>query len=281
MQRVNGNPVRVETDDGALAVRPTCPPGRTAPCPTNPLEILVDGPRPQPSSSYPPQIVLQTPNPQHCGPLSGARPKNQLYYLEQNPPASYQPMPGGGFICVVQRANPIPREIIAVNDVAQNAIAKYLRGAASPWTHYKLVNVQYRPYSNTTPGVAFPGRDPATGNNPANFYLANIVVETNRSLQLFQGGLVNSVIESTYASQFPPFTGTGAHTNTTFNGTDYNMGGCMGCHGSQGQHSGGQFSVILARGGAQNLAPEAPHPVGTTLPAALRRLRYNRVLVNH
>ena len=28
----------------------------------------------------------------------------------------------------------------------------------------------------------------------------------------------------------------------------YNMGGCMGCHGSQGQKFGGGFSVLLARG---------------------------------
>ena len=27
----------------------------------------------------------------------------------------------------------------------------------------------------------------------------------------------------------------------------YNMGGCMGCHGSQGQKQGGDFSVLLAR----------------------------------
>ena len=26
------------------------------------------------------------------------------------------------------------------------------------------------------------------------------------------------------------------------------MGGCMGCHGSQGQKQGGDFSVILANG---------------------------------
>ncbi len=28
----------------------------------------------------------------------------------------------------------------------------------------------------------------------------------------------------------------------------YNISGCMGCHGSQGQKYGGDFSVLLARG---------------------------------
>lgn len=41
------------------------------------------------------------------------------------------------------------------------------------------------------------------------------------------------------------------HKNMFYGGHSYNMGGCMGCHGSQGQLPGGQagdFSVILARG---------------------------------
>ena len=37
-----------------------------------------------------------------------------------------------------------------------------------------------------------------------------------------------------------------------------NMGGCLGCHGSQGQTAGGDFSVIVARGRAVN--PEAAEP---------------------
>jgi hypothetical protein len=280
----NGTPVPVEKDDGAPNVTPACPPGQTAPCPTSPLELLIDGPSPSPSSMYPPQIVLQTPppDPQYCGALTGTRPINRLYYLNQNPPPppTYQPNPAGGFICVVQRRFPIPREIIAVNDVAQKAIRAYPNGSASPWSHYKLVNVQYRPYSNDVPGVPFPGHDPTTGNNQPNFYLANIVVETNRSLQQFQGGLLGGIVQADYAARFG--TGeTGSHKNMVYNKAAYDMGGCMGCHGSQGQSSAGNFSVILARAGAQNLAPEGPHPVGVTLSKSVQRLRYNRVLVSH
>ena len=41
------------------------------------------------------------------------------------------------------------------------------------------------------------------------------------------------------------------HKNTYYGGHFYDMGGCMGCHGSQGQNragSAGDFSVILAKG---------------------------------
>jgi hypothetical protein len=49
------------------------------------------------------------------------------------------------------------------------------------------------------------------------------------------------------------------HKNTYYAGSFHNMGGCMGCHGSQGQNPAGQagdFSVILARGAV--LFPEVP-----------------------
>jgi hypothetical protein len=290
----NGTPVPVENDDGSVKTQPTCPPGQSTPCPTKPLEVLVDGPTAGPSG-YPPQIVLQTPpaNPKYCGTLNGPRPKNQLYYFDENPsPATppYVPNPGNGFICVVQRYNPIPPEIIGVNDIAQQAIKNYPNGASSPWWHYKLVNVQYQPYSNESPGQPFTGSKPNTGDNPANFYLANIVVETNRSLQHFQGSLHDLIIQSDYASQFPPAGQSGSHKNMVYRspsalptaiGKAYDMGGCMGCHGAQGQTPGGNFSVILARGGNQNAGPEPPHPVGTAEPMSIRRLRYNRALPGH
>jgi hypothetical protein len=59
------------------------------------------------------------------------------------------------------------------------------------------------------------------------------------------------------------------------------MGGCMGCHGSQGQNPAGEagnFSVILARGGATNQFPEPPAPIATTGAQPIAR---NRMLVSH
>ena len=145
----------------------------------------------------------------------------------------------------------------------QNAIP------SAPWLYYKLINVQYFPYdkviSTVTPnGSLYTANPPFTATNPApsSFYQANIVVETNRSLQLFSGGLSPNICTDWNQDGSP-------HKNTIYGGHSYNMGGCMGCHGSQGQTPGGlhlkptdplgsagDFSVILARGSV--LFPEPP-----------------------
>lgn len=125
--------------------------------------------------------------------------------------------------------------------------------------YYKLVNVQYYPYDKI-PNPRIPNGSPytaeapysATNPAPSSYYQANIVVETNRSLQLFAGGLSLSGngISTEWNMNGQP------HKNMYYNGNSQNMGGCMGCHGSQGQMSFGDFSVILARGAV--LLPEVP-----------------------
>jgi hypothetical protein len=97
------------------------------------------------------------------------------------------------------------------------------------------------------------------------------VVETNRALQLFSGGLSPNI--STDWNQ----DGT-QHKNTYYSGKHYDMGGCMGCHGSQGQNPAGQagdFSVILARGSV--IAPEIPAPVSG---GSLGQVARNRTLTH-
>jgi hypothetical protein len=276
----------VENDDGSIAVAPTCPAGQASPCPTTPLEMLVDGSTPMPNSAYPPKIVLAPPpaSQAYCTASLAIRPKNQLYYLDE-PGDDGLAQPSSGFICVNSRQHPIPPAIVAVNSIAQSAIRTYEKqngfATPSPLSHYKLINVQYVPYDNPQPGP-FAGNDPTTGNNPASFYLANIVVETNRSLQTFNGGLINSLVEGQYAGRFAPtptiIPGNPTHKQTLYAGHANNMGGCMGCHGSQGQSQGGNFSVILARGGIGNGFPEPPAPIGTSGP---RRIFRNRLLVSH
>ncbi len=110
------------------------------------------------------------------------------------------------------------------------------------------------PQPPVTPPPAYTSKPPYTAQNPApsNFYQANIVVETNRSLQLFSGGLSPNI--STDWNQDGS-----QHKNSYYAGHFYNMGGCMGCHGSQGQNPkgmAGDFSVILARGTVSQ--PESP-----------------------
>jgi hypothetical protein len=172
-------------------------------------------------------------------------------------------LPTAGNICVNQRDNPIPSDVIAVNKAAHTAIDKYNQTngvKGSPWSYYKLVNVQSYPFDKSQ-------IDPTNPNgihNPATFFQANIVVETNYTLQLFHG-------------RFPPTNGSatdypGANSNPppatvppppnvyTFPGNPakvvaYNMGGCMGCHGNA-QVAGSNFSFILNQGPV--LTPDAP-----------------------
>jgi hypothetical protein len=120
-----------------------------------------------------------------------------------------------------------------VNRAAQAAIQ-----AANPnavWANYLLVNVQARPLDVK----AIPAGEEPT------FFLSNEVVETNPTLQQFSGRVVNGAPTNFQGSRY--------YKNASVvqpNGsiTGYTMGGCMGCHGTQGQNQGGDFSVLLANG---------------------------------
>lgn len=184
-------------------------------------------------------------------------PGSQLYYINDTSQA-----PTGGNICVNQRDNAIPGYAVQANQVAHAAMSAYFQQnniQSAPWLAYKLVNVQYYPYdkvitTQTPNGSLYTSSPPYTAQNPApsSYYQANIVVETNRSLQLFSGGLSPNIATDWNADGTP-------HKNTYYGGSFHNMGGCMGCHGSQGQNPTGQagdFSVILARGSV--IVPEVP-----------------------
>lgn len=238
---------------------------------TTPQVCLVD-PQPPvttPASEIPSTLgsVILTANPATCQALQPAnycsKPGSQLYY-HNTPviPPTPNSAPSGGDICVNKRDNAIPSEVIAANSQAHAAIATYLKQngiPSAPWLTYKLVNVQYFPYdkvitTQTPNGSLYDGKPPYTAQNPSpsSFYQANIVVETNRALQLFSGGLSPNI--STDWNQDGS-----QHKNSYYGGSHYNMGGCMGCHGSQGQNpqgKAGDFSVILARGSVP--VPEVP-----------------------
>jgi hypothetical protein len=245
----------VEDLDGNLVVRP---PADAA----FPQECLID---PQPAPGPPDEVastegsVILTSNTATCQPVQVQtycyNPGPQLYY--RNAPSA-QPVPSGGSICVNRRDNSIPNYVIDANKHAHAAITAYLNSngiGSAPWLYYKLVNVQYYPYDKviTTPtpnGTLYESNPPFTAQNPApsSYYLANIVVETNRSLQLFSGGLSpqpTAAVATDWNADGTP------HKNTNYGGHFYDVGGCMGCHGSQGQNragAAGDFSVILAVG---------------------------------
>ena len=233
----DGNPVE-DVDGNVLSPAP-----QTA---TTPQVCLID-PNPQPPTLRPPildkasamgQVVL-TDDPLTCVPsqqqAAGCSPGKRLYYNNEVGPVPF------GNICVNKRDNDIPQHVIDLNKEAHTVIKTYLQTngiPSSPWLYYKLVNVQYYPYDKnimvpTPNGSLYNSRPPYSARNPArsSYYMANIVVETNRALQLFSGGLSPNISTDWNEDR-------SEHKNTYYGGNFYSAGGCLGCHGSQGQIPG-------------------------------------------
>jgi hypothetical protein len=241
------------------------------PSPTTPSVTLNDSP------TVPPQVVTVPATAVYCADIS-TPPPNRLFYLNAS---EYNPgLPTNGYICINKRDNDIPPVIIDTNKRAHALVQSYSSAngiANSVWQYYKLINVQYQPINKDYAGLYGnkPGEnDFLTAHNPSTYHLANIVVETNRPLQLFSGSLPGNGANSEYESQFSG--GPGIHRNMFYAGAGYNMGGCMGCHGAQGQGAGGDFSVIMARGPVKIAETPAPPTPGGA--AAIPR---NRSLVKY
>ena len=260
----SGRPLE-DVDGSLLPPLQSCRSDQTQPCPTTP-SVTLDDTAAVNSQMVPPQVVLVPQPPAktaYCTSGPNATPSNQLFYLNTE---GLPGLPTGGYICVNRRDNDIPPVVVDTNKKAHALIQSYSaqHGVTnSVWQYYKLVNVQYQPINkdHASPYGTQPGENNfLDAHNPSTYYLANIVVETNRALQLFSGGLVNGGLtgsNSDYSSQFE--TGaTGIHSNTFYQGAGYNMGGCMGCHGSQGQQKGGDFSVIMAKGPVKIAETPAP-----------------------
>ncbi|HKY06383.1 MAG TPA: hypothetical protein VJQ56_15915 [Blastocatellia bacterium] len=171
----------------------------------------------------------------------------QLYYHNVTGKEVTTITPGGalykGPITVNRRLYMIPPTITAANRAAQQAIAA--ANSKAVWLNYRLINVQARP-------IDIDSLQPA---DLPTYHLANEVVETNPSLQQFSGGLnvLNGKIFDYSNYIFPQPAGKDFNTFVVVDPkkpviNKYLMGGCMGCHGSQGQKAGGDFSVILANG---------------------------------
>jgi hypothetical protein len=207
---------------------PPVPPGPPVPAFLPPLTIT-------PSANGNPQTVAVTGNGQP--PVNTATP--QLYFNNITEKIRTNNGNGPNYtlpINVNRRLFPITGDIVAANTFAQAQIK-----AANPdavWQYYRLINVQARPLDVTT---IVPGSSEET-----TFYLANEVVETNPELQHFSGTLANGEptnfnADRTYFKNVKVVQPGGTIAR-------YTMGGCMGCHGTQGQNQGGDFSVLLARG---------------------------------
>lgn len=190
-------------------------------------------------------------------------PQNQLYYV--NTPGTPEPQ---GPVYVNRRVHPIPETVIEANTEAHEAITAYNQASGiqnSPWSYYKLINVQYQPIDKPTPGQDYTGEDAAT------YYQANIVVETDYNLQVFSGTfqptnypdgtpieMLKDVPTTNLITDFD--TSGNPAKNVYYNGNSFNMGGCMGCHGNAQAFDGGDFSFIITSVGQFNLAPEVGGP---------------------
>ena len=196
----------------------------------------------------------------------------QLYYKNKSPFLHGVTAPIG----INRRLHAIPPSIVAVNRAAQETIRTYNPDAV--WQFYKLVNVQ----AQTLPSFVDRSQvDSLSEEDRASYYMANIVVETNVPLQQFSGGLsagdmvpgfMNSGNTDYFLMNRPAFldpdtflglerkkgvaaTNTYVKQEPVAGGSVWkklNMGGCLGCHGGQGQTVGGDFSVIVARGRVPN-----------------------------
>jgi hypothetical protein len=275
----NGRPVE-DVDGSPLSPSQPCRSDQTEPCPTTPSVTLYDTATVNPGQ-VPPQVVLVPPNAAYCTSGTNVTPPNRLFYLNAT---GFPGLPTDGYICVNKRDNDIPPVVAVTNKRAHALIQSYSAANGvtnSVWQYYKLVNVQYQPIDKNHAGHygTQPGEDNfLDAHNPSTYYLANIVVETNGALQFFSGGLVGAGgtgSNSDYASQFPPVPPPppirAIHSTVFYQGSVYNMGGCMGCHGVQGQSAGGDFSVILARGRVK--VAETPAPPTSSGAAVILRNR--------
>ena len=198
----------------------------------------------------------------------------RLYYQEVGPKlfGLDSGLPFEGEICQNERSRPIPPPIIKANELAHEAINNYNMENgldSSPWLFYKLINVQYVPFDITEIEA-----DPNSNKNEATFYLNDIHIEIDFSLQSFSGTLYFPATPAGPPTNFPPNFDSFDPTRQTFQNVltfdeqgnllkTYNVGGCMGCHGVA-QSKGDDFSFIL-RGGRVVDGPEAS---GVTTPGA-------------
>jgi hypothetical protein len=156
--------------------------------------------------------------------------------------------PKGGNICVNQRYETIPADIIKVNSDYHNAL-KGSNQPDSPWAHYKLVNIQYRPFDSTDINKANAGLE-------STYFQSNNVVETDYTLQQFVARVASDQAPTRYPvnGTAPDFQNVAVETGQRF--THYQMGGCMGCHGNA-QVQGTDFSFILGNN-SFDTTPEVP-----------------------
>ncbi|HEX6086980.1 MAG TPA: hypothetical protein VF266_20795 [Thermoanaerobaculia bacterium] len=131
--------------------------------------------------------------------------------------------------------------------------------AGSVWANYRLIGTQFQAIGLGCSQPIPPNPDCATQAHKGEaislalgqpVYLANLVIETNRGLQQFQGQPPGQTPNAHFAGNGVPknyqFFSPGS-ANMSFSSQAVNMGGCMGCHGVA-QTQGFAFSFVLQDG---------------------------------
>ena len=151
----------------------------------------------------------------------------------------------------VERIYPVLDNVKQVNQSVHSAIKAV--NPDSVWLNYHLVGTQFQAIGVADTAPANPPY-PVSANDPTGIgqpvFLSNLAIETNVGLQHFQGQPPTIAVIDNYVMKVPSNTALGFerdHKNMAFNGTGYNMGGCMGCHGVA-QTLGYSFSFVLLDG---------------------------------
>jgi hypothetical protein len=158
-------------------------------------------------------------------------------------------LPAASNNMLATRAHPIHSQIPPVNDAVHAAFKA--KAPTTVWQYYKLVGVQAMPMNGPPPSGA-----PSDTNSY--YYLANIVVETNNTLQNFFGAAFSGGVPTQFQN---------VYLNDAA-GSPFQMGGCQGCHGAAGQALGGDMSVLLSSGPLN--ANSRPESIDAGPDAALR-----------
>jgi hypothetical protein len=171
-----------------------------------------------------------------------------LYFTQD----AQQDLPAIGRVSIRRRLNPTPNTIVSVNRAVQQLLASNY--PHTPFRHYRLVAVQWRPL-NKSPRDLYTGPE-----DPAIYYAANVIIEPSPVQQQFSGQFTAGFSKSTdYLHREliflnpKPNPGDPVFLNAFYGGKGYLMGGCMGCHGSR-QAYGTDWSFLPDRG--RVLAPE-------------------------
>jgi hypothetical protein len=135
----------------------------------------------------------------------------------------------------VTRNHPIHSQIVPVNNAVHAAFTA--KDPTTIWQYYKLIGVQATPV-NGPPSATTPSDELSY------YYLANIVVETNQTLQNFFGAAPAGLVQpakNVYLNGAP--------------GSPFQMGGCQGCHGTQAQSIGGDMSRLIGDAPSNSAGP--------------------------